>query len=282
MPFLLPESQAVASCDNFDEDILLRTTDCQNFTLFPGDVLYLPKAVIHFATTDPDQISAHLTVSIDRDHRTWQELITTAALVTDNVAAGLVQETLKEAANTYLGMPWYMLPSHDHEEACRQLTELVLGFEPWSLRSLLRSTKKNVEWISPLATSQLLQQLGRCSNDLGKDLNGTMVTGKSLVHHTSLEIKQRQRRAVVNVNCGNTCICRSCNGNSCDGCVSIFDRFHGSNANGGCFVYRTLATGWLVPNCNRTFLRLSIHTICSRTAMVAVMAAAAGTAVTVG
>jgi hypothetical protein len=216
-----PESAAVASCDNFDPADLLRTTNCQNFTLFTGDVLYLTKATIHYATTDPNQISAHLTVSIDREDRTWQDLVTAAALVTENPAADLVVDALKTAANTYPGMPWYMLPSPDHEQACQQLSELVLGFEPWSLRSLLRSTPTPA-WVSSLETSRFLQQLGRCNNDLGNDINGIMLTGTSLVHHTSLEIKQRKRRAVVTVNCGNTCICRTCNGNACDTCVSCF------------------------------------------------------------
>ena len=209
------ESRAVASCDNFDKDVLLRTTDCQTFTLSPGNVLYLPKAVIHFATTDPGQVSAHLTVSINREGRTWQDLLTTASLMTGHPAAGLIQEVLLDAANTYLGMPWYAIPSHNHEVACQQLNKLVLGLQPWSLRSLLRHTKRASKWMSPSATRSLLQQLGHCKSDIGRDHQGVMLAGRSLVHSTSLEIKQRQRRAVVSVNCGNTCICRSCTGSGC-------------------------------------------------------------------
>ena len=214
------ESRAVASCANFDADALLRTTDCQTFTLFPGDVLYLPKAVIHFATTGPGQVSAHLTVSIDRESRTWQDLLTTASLMTGHPAAGLVQEVLLDAANTYQGMPWYEIPSHDHRRACQQLHKLVLGAQPWSLRSLLRQTKRASKWMSPSATRSLLQQLGRCQSDIGEDLHGVMLAGRNLVHATSLKIKQRHRRALVSFNCGNTCICRSCTGSGCNvGCV---------------------------------------------------------------
>eukprot|EP00045_Choanoeca_perplexa_P018469 m.292733 g.292733 ORF g.292733 m.292733 type:complete len:3199 (-) comp17828_c0_seq1:4442-14038(-) len=235
------KSRAVASCDNFDPQVLLRTTNCQHFTLHTGDVLYLPKAVIHYATTDPGQVSAHLTISIDRDDRTWKGLVTTAALVTEHPAAGLVQEVLTKAENSPLGMPWYMLPSHDHTAACQQLTELVLGFEPWSLRSFLKHHKT---WMSSFSTDRLLQQIGRCDNQLGEDLHGKVLTNSKLVSNTSTEVKQRQRRVRVTINCGNSCICRTCNGNSCDGscdsscnywsCDSSCDSCNWSGCNGGC------------------------------------------------
>ena len=219
-------SRAVASCDNFDVDVLLRTTDCQTFTLFPGDVLYLPKAVIHFATTDPDQVSAHLTVSIDRAERTWQELITTAALVADSAAASLVQSVLSDAATTYLGMPWYMLPSHDHEKACEELTTLVVGAQPWSLQSLLQTdTGPASTWISASTVRHLIQKLNNCDSEVGKDLHGAPLTGRALVHATAkIKPGQRWRRAdtvPVSVNCGNTCVCRFCQGNSCDSLCDV-------------------------------------------------------------
>lgn len=193
--------------------------------MFPGDVLYLPKATIHYATTEPDQVSAHLTVSIDREQRTWQDIITNAALLTDQGPADMVADVLTDVTVRPIGMPWLMVPSYDPVVACQQLTQLVLGFEPWSLRTLLREASPSTTtraWFASPEINTLLQRLGRCDNQLGPDAHGEMMNGLALLRTNSVEIKQRKRRGyATTVNCGNTCTCNSCSYNSCDdSCVS--------------------------------------------------------------
>ena len=160
---------------------------------------------------------SQLTFRIDRTDRTWQDLVSAAAFVTEDPAATLVDSTLALAANSYLGMPWYMIPPADHSLACKQLADLVLGFEPWSLRSLLQAGKENT-WLSTAVVSQLLQHIGQCSSELGEDTQGTVLTASTLLLNTSLSIKQRQRRTTSDPNaCGATCTCSGCVGASCDG-----------------------------------------------------------------
>ena len=51
---------------------------CDEFTMAPGDVLYMPKGVVHYATT-ADSISFHLTIGLHRDNRQWVRSSTRAA-----------------------------------------------------------------------------------------------------------------------------------------------------------------------------------------------------------
>ena len=47
---------------------------CKELVMGPGDVLYLPKGVVHTATTVNDTVSAHLTISLKRDGLRWGDL----------------------------------------------------------------------------------------------------------------------------------------------------------------------------------------------------------------
>jgi len=47
---------------------------CQNATLAAGDVLYMPKGMVHYATTRANVSSTHLTIGLLRKGRTWREL----------------------------------------------------------------------------------------------------------------------------------------------------------------------------------------------------------------
>ena len=56
----------------------LAAMDCTERTMGPGDVLYMPKGVVHMATTG-DVASAHLTVSLPVQGRTWGDLFAAVA-----------------------------------------------------------------------------------------------------------------------------------------------------------------------------------------------------------
>ena len=50
--------------------------NCEDFTMSPGDVLYMPKGVVHYATTSPvSGGSFHMTVGIHRGNMQWFDVL---------------------------------------------------------------------------------------------------------------------------------------------------------------------------------------------------------------
>ena len=52
--------------------------DCAEVTLWPGDVLYLPRGTVHFATTDAEEGSTHMTYQLMTDSSSWLARVTSA------------------------------------------------------------------------------------------------------------------------------------------------------------------------------------------------------------
>ena len=48
---------------------------CDDFTMAPGDVLYMPKGVVHYADTDPNEEAFHLTIGIHRQNLQWIDVV---------------------------------------------------------------------------------------------------------------------------------------------------------------------------------------------------------------
>lgn len=48
---------------------------CTSFHMSPGDVLYMPKGVIHYALTNASAVSYHLTLGLDRRGQQWLDII---------------------------------------------------------------------------------------------------------------------------------------------------------------------------------------------------------------
>lgn len=48
--------------------------DCEQFEMVAGDLLYMPKGIIHVALTSNIQQSAHLTVGLNHDGLAWKDL----------------------------------------------------------------------------------------------------------------------------------------------------------------------------------------------------------------
>eukprot|EP00301_Raphidiophrys_heterophryoidea_P018915 c3907_g1_i1.p2 GENE.c3907_g1_i1~~c3907_g1_i1.p2 ORF type:complete len:160 (+),score=39.54 c3907_g1_i1:316-795(+) len=44
---------------------------CQNFEMLPGDVLYMPKGLVHYALTGNETQSHHITIGLHQDKLRW-------------------------------------------------------------------------------------------------------------------------------------------------------------------------------------------------------------------
>ena len=47
---------------------------CEDFTMAPGDVLYMPKGVVHYAVTDDATQAFHLTIGLHRENMQWLDV----------------------------------------------------------------------------------------------------------------------------------------------------------------------------------------------------------------
>jgi hypothetical protein len=61
-------------CGNYDVDTFGRMQSCQVVKMEANDVLYIPKGIVHHVTTTED-MSVHLTMSMNRERETWYELL---------------------------------------------------------------------------------------------------------------------------------------------------------------------------------------------------------------
>ena len=48
---------------------------CEDFTMAPGDFLYMPKGVVHYALTAYDAAAYHLTIGLHRDNMQWRDVV---------------------------------------------------------------------------------------------------------------------------------------------------------------------------------------------------------------
>lgn len=65
----------VAGCTTHEEESL-STMTCSNMTMVPGDMLYLPKGVVHAATTAPGfDSTTHVTIGLIRDNFKYGDLL---------------------------------------------------------------------------------------------------------------------------------------------------------------------------------------------------------------
>jgi hypothetical protein len=154
-----------AGCTTFKQAQLDRM-NCSSFTMTPGDVLYLPKSVVHFATTDPGVVTSHLTISLTRKGRTWQDVVSGMCKLTGHPLCPYVQQVLDLHVATDQGVPWLELV--DSDTPCLELQQRVLEFHPSSLRSALENARATLpSYTSMRDVQQLLARLSKCSSDLG-------------------------------------------------------------------------------------------------------------------
>lgn len=166
--------------------------NCSSFTLTPGDVLYLPKSVIHFATTDPGVVASHLTISLSRSGRTWQEVVKGMCELTGHPLCGYINILLDKHVSTDAGLPWLDLV--DGTLPCQTLQQLVLGFQPSSLRSALQAIDLTASYVNSRDIDVLLARLGSCSSELGVK-KGTVVQVLNVLTSRSEVCKYTRNRS---------------------------------------------------------------------------------------
>ena len=74
-------------CVTYSQDVLAQHFDCTERLLRPGDVLYLPRGVPHFAHTDNSSLSLHATLALAHQDVTFPELVEAACAASQGDAA---------------------------------------------------------------------------------------------------------------------------------------------------------------------------------------------------
>ena len=66
----------IEGCNTYSVDDAATSLSCEDFVMAPGDVLYMPKGVVHFAqTVDTGDITFHLTIGLHRKRMQWLDVI---------------------------------------------------------------------------------------------------------------------------------------------------------------------------------------------------------------
>ncbi|EDQ85702.1 uncharacterized protein MONBRDRAFT_38713 [Monosiga brevicollis MX1] len=175
------QRKSVDGCTNFD----IAETDkmrCEHFTLSPGDVLYLPKSTIHFATTSPNTTTAHITLSLERQGQSWIDLVRRACAVLDNQACTVIESTLASLETSPSGLHWLELATFPTDEPCQMAQKRLLGFEKDSLRTLVaQDPQLDFTYVTSKDVLATLQRLASCTASLGWDSQGREVTFEGLL-----------------------------------------------------------------------------------------------------
>ncbi|EDQ88297.1 uncharacterized protein MONBRDRAFT_32951 [Monosiga brevicollis MX1] len=164
------QRKSVDGCTNFD----IAETDkmrCEHFTLSPGDVLYLPKSTIHFATTSPNTTTAHITLSLERQGQSWIDL-----------ACTVIESTLASLETSPSGLRWLELATFPTDEPCQMAQKRLLGFEKDSLRTLVaQDPQLSFTYVTSKDILTTLQRLASCTASLGWDSREREVTLEGLL-----------------------------------------------------------------------------------------------------
>lgn len=141
--------------------------DCIDFVMEPGDVLYLPRGVIHFATTGSRETSAHLTISMDALHRTWKDMFVSACSFLGHTLCSALDAAIEHSIVEFDDVVWLQLASSptgrrtdDVNSMCSYLSSLG--------QSLLRSFSalpKYMYWLTNYDFQRLIAQLSACDSE---------------------------------------------------------------------------------------------------------------------
>ena len=188
--------------------------DCQHVTLHPGDALYLPKGVIHFATTAPNTTSAHLTFGLYRNSNTWARVLRKRChLLFQDPVCHQINMVVDQASSTVLGLPWLGLASIPFattygpntttadrlDQACKRYSSMITSTSlPYSLRSLFSATVfKTMQFNAYTeSTDKLLQavdRLARCDAAIMQEI--------AVDHEAHHELTRARRSSGWNAPC---------------------------------------------------------------------------------
>ena len=103
------EAHRVQGCIQYTR-AQLAAMECTQLTLVPGDVLYMPKGIVHYATAHAEGISTHVTVGLHREGALWKQVwpgVLAAALAdvvpSDDALQAAVRDVLLRAQNASEG-----------------------------------------------------------------------------------------------------------------------------------------------------------------------------------
>ena len=148
----------------------LAKMDCQQVTLHPSDVLYMPKGIIHYATTRANITSTHLTIGLYRQGHTWGSLFQRHCQLAEfDHTCQQFRKLILKVSSTPTGLIWNDLATapfaqNSFEGICHQLSALINGHHPASLRQLLGQPLHKVNTYESTARElmQLLPRLAMC------------------------------------------------------------------------------------------------------------------------
>ena len=70
---------------------------CDDFTMAPGDMLYMPKGVVHYAVTDNATEAFHLTIGLHRENMQWLDVFYHMLVHAEGIAAAEAEEQQRVA-----------------------------------------------------------------------------------------------------------------------------------------------------------------------------------------
>lgn len=203
----------IDGCTNYNlKD--LGAMDCEHVTLHAGNTLYLPKGVIHYATTAPNMTSAHITFGLYRNGNTWARILRKRChLLFQDPVCHQINTVVEQASNTIVGLPWLGMASaplapsygpnttiaHRLEMICERYRLMVTSATlPYSIRSLLKDTYFKVKQFNAYteSTTQLLQavdQLARC--------DATILQEIVIDHEAHYELTRARRKSSWRSSC---------------------------------------------------------------------------------
>jgi len=159
----------IQGCTSYQKRDLAKM-DCQQVTLHPGDVLYMPKGIIHYATTRANITSTHLTIGLFRKGHTWRDVFhRQCRLTASDASCRQLNKLLLEVSSTPAGLVWNDLAAAPFDDEpltgiCQQLNALVSGSHPSALSKLLSKplTKSNTYEQSARELLALLPDVTQC------------------------------------------------------------------------------------------------------------------------
>jgi len=199
----------------------LRKMSCEQVLLEVGDVLYMPKGIVHMAQTDAITDSAHITLSLERQGHRWVDVLDrVCSRVTQAKTTTECRELLNVIAAVNLDAPalvWQDLvtaPLHgstrvsSKETLCDGLQYLIGGDHPASLVNLLRTRPVQRSNSYDLTAQQLLAVLPSREACMQRKL-----TYLFALESRSTELERTRRASWWQAPC---IAAQTCQGHSCD------------------------------------------------------------------
>ena len=183
----------IEGCTSYSKTDLAKM-DCQELTLNRGDTLYLPKGIVHYATTRENISSTHLTISLFREGHTWRDVLyRRCQVVESDDTCRQLDKRVRESALQPQGMEWNDLataPFADEpvKSICQKLSQMITGTENHHLSHLLSASiaKANAYEKSSKELLALLPAISACTDISVKEI---------LKHEESHRELTRQRRS---------------------------------------------------------------------------------------